>query len=163
MSTGWLFDNEDTGREFSEAHPIRSGEVPDAKNVVPATCKNLLRELLDAWKAAEDDRVEIARLREAMAHRSPPVRPQVEDEAEILRRLSGGDTIVFSMDGDMAWFTKGDRAFVGDAIMSLREKGYLLRKHDVVDDEDDPRGIAYYDTISDAGRAHLLPKTDSTR
>lgn len=83
------------------------------------------------------------------------VRPQVDDEAEILQRLVGGDTIVFSMDGDMAWFTKGDRAFVGDAIMSLREKGYLLRKHDVVDDEDDPRGIAYYDTISDAGRAHL--------
>lgn len=95
--------------------------------------------------------------REAQTMRVKPEEKRfVDDEAEILQRLATGDTIVFSMDGDMAWFTKGDHAFVGDAIMSLREKGYLLRKRDVVDDDDDPRGIASYDTISDSGRAAIM-------
>lgn len=67
MPTGWLFDNEDTGREFSESHPVRSGEVPDAKNVVPATRDNLLSELLASWKGSADDRQEISRLREEAA------------------------------------------------------------------------------------------------
>ena len=79
-------------------------------------------------------------------------RPWVEDEAEILRRLASGDTIVFSQDGDMAWFTKGDRAFVGDAIMELRKKGFLLRK---CDDDENYRGLSEYDTISETGRAAL--------
>lgn len=87
----------------------------------------------------------------AMKDEEKPIRAYVEDGIEILSRLADGDTIVFSMDGDMAWFTKGDRAFVGDAIIGLREKGYLIRKHDTVDDEDDPRGIAFYDTISESG------------
>lgn len=104
-------------------------------------------------EVAEKDKV-IAALADAAIERIDATeRRQVDDESEILQRLADGDTIVFSLDGDMAWFTNGDRAFVGDAIMRLREKGYLLRKRDAVDDDDDPRGIAEYDTISEAGRA----------
>lgn len=87
------------------------------------------------------------------------LRPQVEDETEILQRLAEGDTIVFSQDGDMAWFTKGDRAFVGDAIMSLREKGFLLRR---CDDEENYRGLSEYDTISEAGRAALSARSEGS-
>ena len=52
FARGWLYDNEDTGREWSENHPIESGEVPDATNVVPGTTDNLLKELLSAWEIA---------------------------------------------------------------------------------------------------------------
>lgn len=109
----------------------------------------LAEALMPFLTAALSAAPEAVRVKEVVYRRS------VDDEAEILRRLADGDTIVFSMDGDMAWFTKGDRAFVGDTIMSLREKGYLHRKRYTVDDEDDPRGIAFYDTISEAGRAAL--------
>jgi hypothetical protein len=55
-SVGWLFDNEDVGREFSEDHPIESGEVPDATNVVPANAETLLVEMKGAWKLLEENR-----------------------------------------------------------------------------------------------------------
>jgi hypothetical protein len=48
-SIGWLFDNPDTGTEFSENHPVRSGECEDAKNIRPATAEALKEELLAAW------------------------------------------------------------------------------------------------------------------
>lgn len=85
------------------------------------------------------------------------VRGEVDDEIEILSRLSNGDTVVYSQDGECGWFTKGDRAFVGDAIMALRQKGFLRRQ---CDDEENYRGMAEYDTISDAGRAHLATATE---
>lgn len=53
---GWLYDNEDTGREFSEQHPVDSGEVPDATNIVPANAGNLLNELRTAWVDLADSR-----------------------------------------------------------------------------------------------------------
>lgn len=62
---GWLYDNEDTGREFSENHPVQSGEVPDAKNIVTASNENLLKELLSSWKSWNEDREELAKLRDA--------------------------------------------------------------------------------------------------
>lgn len=55
-SVGFLYDNEDTGREFAEQHPVESGEVSDATNVVPATAENLLRELTTAWGELGDSR-----------------------------------------------------------------------------------------------------------
>lgn len=51
---GYLYDNEDTGREFAEQHPVDSGEVPDATNVTAATSDTLLLELLTAWKELGD-------------------------------------------------------------------------------------------------------------
>ena len=48
------------------------------------------------------------------------------------------------------WFAKGDRAFVGDAILDLRERGMLKR----VSDPDAEQDWGYY-TISDEGRAAL--------
>ena len=50
---GWLYDNEDAGREYSDSHPVESGEVPDATNIVPATAGNLLIELKSSWGAWE--------------------------------------------------------------------------------------------------------------
>jgi hypothetical protein len=52
-AVGYLFDNEDTGREFAEQHPVESAEVPDATNVVPATASELLAEVLSAWRELE--------------------------------------------------------------------------------------------------------------
>ena len=75
-----------------------------------------------------------------------------EVERATLQRLANGDRIVFSQDGDEAWFTNGDRAHLGDEVMTLRDKGFLLRK---CDDEENYRGMSEYDTISDAGRAAL--------
>lgn len=48
---GWLYQNPDTGTEYSQQHPIKSGEVPDAENVRPANRKNLLAALLAEWEA----------------------------------------------------------------------------------------------------------------
>ena len=125
----------------------------------PAMSRELMARIVDEVfdGAIEDTRVIEEIYAVIKRHEAEPkhVRAQVEDGIAILKRLAEGDTIVFSLDGDMAWFTKGDRAFVGNAIMDLREKGYLLRKRDVVDDDDDPRGIADYDTISDAGLSAL--------
>jgi hypothetical protein len=55
-SVGWLYDNEDTGREFAEQHPVESAEVPDATNVKSATAEVLLSELVSAWKELEEAR-----------------------------------------------------------------------------------------------------------
>lgn len=49
---GWLFHNPDTGVEFSESHPLKSGEVPNATDVRRATAAALLAELLLTWDAA---------------------------------------------------------------------------------------------------------------
>lgn len=48
---GWLYTCPDTGIEWSEQHPIESGEVPDAQDVRPATVDTLLSELLAAWSS----------------------------------------------------------------------------------------------------------------
>ena len=34
---GWIYHNDDTGLEWSDNHPIKSGEVPQAKNIRPCT------------------------------------------------------------------------------------------------------------------------------
>ena len=34
---GWIYHNDDTGLEWSDDHPIKSGEVLDAKNIRPCT------------------------------------------------------------------------------------------------------------------------------
>jgi hypothetical protein len=72
------------------------------------------------------------------------VKPEINDAMTILGRLAEGDSIAFSRDGDNAWFVKGDRAWVGDAIIDLRAKGYINRVYE--DDDDWGR-----DTISDLG------------
>lgn len=117
----------------------------------------------DAWKSRHGGKLgpgpAFAEAVSAAIAASPPPpvevsepRREVNDEQEILSRLASGDTIVYSQDGDAGWFTAGDRAFVGNVIMDLREKGYLQR---CCDDEENYRGLSEYDTISDAGRAAL--------
>ncbi|MFG6566717.1 hypothetical protein [Sulfitobacter sp. 1A13679] len=60
-------------------------------------------------------------------------------EAEAIKRLLAGDRITFSMDGEEAWFTDGDRAHCSDVVQSLRSKGYLRR----VVDMDCERGFCW--------------------
>jgi hypothetical protein len=84
-----------------------------------------------------------------------PTRQIVTDTLTILRRLADGDTIVYSQDGDTGWFTKGDRAFVGDEIMTLRSCGFIKREIDPNDETDNYRGMAEYDTITEVGRKYL--------
>ena len=76
----------------------------------------------------------------------------IDDERAVLERLALGDAITFSQDGDTAWFVNGDRAMVGDCIISLRAKGLIERRSD---DEENYRGLGDRDVISDAGRALL--------
>ena len=55
---GWLYTNPDAGNEWSEQHPIESGECEDAADVFPATLENLKNELICAWQelnAARDE------------------------------------------------------------------------------------------------------------
>ena len=80
------------------------------------------------------------------------IRREINSMMEILQRLAGGDKIVFSQDGDDAWFAGGDRAFVGNVITEMRSKGYLKRG---CDDEENYRGSGEYDTISEHGRVAL--------
>jgi hypothetical protein len=80
------------------------------------------------------------------------VRPEIKSATEILKRLADGDEIAFSEDGDEAFFTKGDRAFVGSVIVSMRSNGYLKR---IVLNDENYRGTAERDVISDAGLAAL--------
>lgn len=75
-----------------------------------------------------------------------------KEELTTLSRLNAGDSVVYSQDGDDGWFTEGDRAFVGNEIMSLRKKGFIER---VVDDEENYRGMSERDVISGAGRKAL--------
>jgi hypothetical protein len=56
---GYLFHNPDTGEEWSESHPIESGEVEDAENVRPATAKALHELLIEAWSELEDARADL--------------------------------------------------------------------------------------------------------
>lgn len=53
---GWLYENPDTGTEWSENNPIRSGECDDAKDARPATMQALKDELIEAWKGWEEAR-----------------------------------------------------------------------------------------------------------
>ena len=57
---GYLFHNPDTGEEWSENHPVESGEVEDAENVRPATAKALHELLIEAWSELEDARADLA-------------------------------------------------------------------------------------------------------
>jgi hypothetical protein len=70
VSIAWLYDNEDTGREIGEQHPVESGEVPDATNVVAATASALHVELSTAWEELEQAR---ARERDSAVHLGEPV------------------------------------------------------------------------------------------
>ncbi|MBI1690482.1 MazG-like family protein [Methylorubrum sp. DB1722] len=56
---GYLFHNPDTGYEWSESHPIESGEVEDAENVRPATAKVLHELLIEARSELEDARADL--------------------------------------------------------------------------------------------------------
>lgn len=74
----------------------------------------------------------------------------IDDETAILQRLEDGDEIAYSKDGENAWFTRGDRAWIGDtAVIELRAKGYLHRHYR---DDEDEHGV---DVISNEGRAAI--------
>lgn len=75
-----------------------------------------------------------------------------KEEKATLARLADGDSVAYSQDGDDGWFTQGDRAFVGNEIISLRSKGLIERT--CLDDEN-YRGMSERDVISDAGRQAL--------
>ncbi len=84
--------------------------------------------------------------------RDKPVAGELlEAEFKTLARLATGDTIVYSQDGDNGWFTRGDRAFIGDEVISLRKRGFITHKLDPKDETDNYRGMAEFDCISDAG------------
>lgn len=88
------------------------------------------------------------------------VRREIKSEKEILRRLADGDQIAFSEDGDCAFFTGGDRAFVGPVIISMRSKRYIKR---ITLDDENYRGTAERDVISDAGMAALNAAMEAGR
>jgi hypothetical protein len=75
-----------------------------------------------------------------------------DEERACLVRLNAGDSVVYSQDGDNGWFVGGDRAFVGDEIITLRSKGMIKR---VFDDDEDYRGLSARDVISEIGRAAI--------
>lgn len=60
---GWLYFNEDVGTEWSEQHPIESGECPDATDIRPGTATNLLIEMRSAWAMLSEREEEVDRLR----------------------------------------------------------------------------------------------------
>lgn len=68
---GWLYTNPDAGNEWSEQHPIESGECEDAADVFPATLENLKNELICAWQE----------LNAARDEASPPAPAQGDAEA----------------------------------------------------------------------------------
>ncbi|GLK78074.1 hypothetical protein GCM10008171_33280 [Methylopila jiangsuensis] len=53
-SLGWLYHSPDSGTEWSDQHPVSSGEVPDALEIRPATAQNLRDELIRAWAALDE-------------------------------------------------------------------------------------------------------------
>lgn len=55
-SDGWLYHCPDTGTEWSEQHPVESGEVPDAEDVRAATATAFLNELIPTWEALAEER-----------------------------------------------------------------------------------------------------------
>lgn len=106
-------------------------------------------------------KIDAALVGHAPAEGEKQPRREINGMVEMLKRLASGDTIHYSQDGDMAWFAKGDRAFVADTpIIEARQLGYLERK---CDDDENYRGTAEYDTISDKGRAAIaIPATEPT-
>lgn len=50
---GWLYHNPDTGLEWSEQHPVESGETPDAEDVREATATELHRQMIMDWDELE--------------------------------------------------------------------------------------------------------------
>jgi len=102
--------------------------------------------------AVLDDLTPLTRPAEQAVTKAGAVRREIKSEMEILRRLADGDQIAFSEDGDCAFFTGGDRAFVGPVIISMRSKSYLKR---ITLDDENYRGTAERDVISDAGIAAL--------
>jgi hypothetical protein len=82
---GYLYHNPDTGTEWSEIHPVESGEVHDAMDVRSATAPVLRVELLSAWKALSEEEAVRREHERAIAH----LRAELEQEtkaAEVLRR-----------------------------------------------------------------------------
>lgn len=69
-------------------------------------------------------------------------------ERATLTRLADGDMIAYSQDGDDGWFVEGDRAFIGNEIISLRNKGLIER---ICLDEENHRGMSERDVISRLG------------
>lgn len=63
-SFGWLYHNPDTGLEWSANHPIESGEVDDAEDVMPATAERLVGVLSEAWERVAEVESRANRLRE---------------------------------------------------------------------------------------------------
>lgn len=55
-SVGWLYHNPDTGIEFHEDHPVKSGMVEDATEIRAATAEDLKDALIDAWRALDEHR-----------------------------------------------------------------------------------------------------------
>jgi len=51
--SGWLYVGDD-GIEWSQSHPVRSGEMPDARLIRRATNDELLKALKDAWEALRE-------------------------------------------------------------------------------------------------------------
>lgn len=64
-AVGWLFLNGNDEIEFSENHPIESGESDYARDILPATADALKAELLLAWEALNEAREDLDRLRDA--------------------------------------------------------------------------------------------------
>jgi Lar family restriction alleviation protein len=78
---GWLYENPDTGTEWSDQHPVESGEVDGAQNVRPATLQNLKDELLEAWRGWDEARAALSTLSSQAAARqmtAPPDRSEPE-------------------------------------------------------------------------------------
>lgn len=95
---GWLYHKPATGIEFSERHPIKSGEVPDAENVRPATDENLLSELMLSWQENMASMREIAALREDALRYQSMAELLAETEAAVAdsdgREIAAGDEVV---------------------------------------------------------------------
>jgi hypothetical protein len=105
---GWLYYNPDTGVEFSEQHPVDSGEVKDAENVRPATADVLKAELFEAWKILEEQRAESAR------DLGPDWRKEAENLANAAQALSEFAWSAVSADCDES------RRYLSELLASLR-------------------------------------------
>ena len=78
-------------------------------------------------------------------------RPEIATEADALKRLAEGDRIVYSRDGEMAWFQNGDRAWVADdVVMDLHLSGAVVTVNEGMDED-----WHEWSQITDTGRAAL--------